>query len=178
LFSEKCLQGFLPQLFSRWDAIDCNHVVTIVLFARVFYSHDPNHDGSDWTAPSLSPSPAGGWHTVLLPLKKEFLDFQKHVLETQIVDGSTILFGQNSAASEGNVLETVNLALNLFDRHYVDRDLSRTGLSILIVTPGIGFFEVDPDICAITTQRVIVNGIGLDLVCLSKPPLFTVPLFQ
>ncbi|KAJ2998685.1 vacuolar membrane-associated protein iml1 [Globomyces sp. JEL0801] len=52
------------------------------------------------------------------------------------------------------------------------------GLSIVVVTPATGIFEVDKKLCRMTTQRMIDNGISLDLVCLSKPPLHSVPIFH
>lgn len=81
-------------------------------------------------------------------------------------------------AYEGNVLEAVNLALNPFDEHYIDRDLSRTGLSMTIVTPGTGHFAVDKKLLRLTSERMVDHGIGLDLVCLTKMPLHSVPLFS
>ncbi|KAJ1339332.1 hypothetical protein BSLG_006033 [Batrachochytrium salamandrivorans] len=118
------------------------------------------------------------WSQLLIPLKKEFVRFQRDVLEQKDASGTTMFSGTNSLASEGNILEAINLALNPFDKHYVDRDLMRTGLSIVVVTPGTGYFEVDKRLCRLTWQRMVDNGIGLDLVCLAKPPLYTVPLFQ
>jgi hypothetical protein len=37
LFYEKALQGFLPELFSNWSLIGVNHLVSIVLFTRVYF---------------------------------------------------------------------------------------------------------------------------------------------
>ena len=82
------------------------------------------------------------WSQVLIPLKKEFIQFEKDVLQRSGGDGSFILSGSNSPASEGNFLEAVNLALNPFDKHYIDRDLLRTGLSIVIVTPSPGRYII------------------------------------
>ena len=93
-------------------------------------------------------------------------------------NGSIVLMGENSHSSEGNILEAINLALNPFDKHFIDRDLLRTGLSTVIITAGVGFFETEQELSKITSQRMIDNGISLDLVCLSKPPLFSTPLFQ
>jgi Vacuolar membrane-associated protein Iml1/Domain found in Dishevelled, Egl-10, and Pleckstrin (DEP) len=111
--------------------------------------------------------------------------FQKEILEQRDPSGSTVLAGSNSTASEGNILEAINLALNPFDKHYIDRDLSRTvsiylikGLSIIMITASTGVFEVDKRLCRLTTQRMIDNGISVDLVCLCKPPLHAVPLFH
>jgi hypothetical protein len=43
-----------------------------------------------------------------------------------------------SSASHGNVLESINITLNLLHLHYVDRDLHRTGNSIVVITSGNG----------------------------------------
>lgn len=43
-----------------------------------------------------------------------------------------------STASQGNILESINITLNLLHLHYVDRDLHRTGNSIVVITPGNG----------------------------------------
>lgn len=88
------------------------------------------------------------------------------------------IIGKWSFAYEGNVLEAVNIALNPFDEHYVDRDLSRTGLSMCVITPGTGHFAVDKNLLRLTTERMIDHGIALDLVCLTKMPLHSVPLFS
>lgn len=87
-------------------------------------------------------------------------------------------FTDHNQAYEGNVLEAINLALNPFDEHYIDRDLSRTGLSMTIVSPGTGHFAVDKNLLRLTTERMTDHGIGLDLVCMTKMPLHSVPLFS
>jgi hypothetical protein len=38
LYFEKCLYGFLPDLFARWKQMGNNHVLSIVLFSRIFYN--------------------------------------------------------------------------------------------------------------------------------------------
>lgn len=89
-----------------------------------------------------------------------------------------IITGRPSAAIHGNILEAINLATSQFSQDYVDRDLVRTGISVVIITPGTGHFEVDYDMLKATTEGLILNGMGVDLVCLSKVPLHTVPLFK
>ncbi|KAJ3127620.1 vacuolar membrane-associated protein iml1 [Nowakowskiella sp. JEL0407] len=118
------------------------------------------------------------WNEVLIPLKREFLRFQCDVLQHKMEDGSIRKFGTNSTSNDGSILAAVNLALNPFDKHYIDRDLLRTGLSIVVITPGTGIFQVDEKLWRLTSERMVDNGVCLDLVCLSKPPLYTVPLFQ
>ena len=59
----------------------------------------------------------------------------------------------------------------------VCRDLTRTGNSIVMISPGTGIFQVDPVQAQITKQRMMDSGIGLDFISLSQPPVHSVPLF-
>jgi len=114
-------------------------------------------------------------------LKEECLAYQQHLFDQSWVsgpDGTAVQALENSSAGDGNFLEATNLALNLFERVYINRDLSRTGLSVLVVTPGTGLFEVNHDLLKLTKHRMIDLGIGCDVLCLSRPPLHTVPLFR
>ena len=90
----------------------------------------------------------------------------------------SIPLGRLSYAHEGNILESMNLAINIFDKHFIDRDLSRTGLSIVIVSASSGFFTADRKLLRLTQERMVEDGIGLDIVSLGKPPLHSVPLFR
>lgn len=72
----------------------------------------------------------------------------------------------------------MNLVLNPFDESYIDRDLSRTGLSILVITPGVGHFAVNKNMLRLTTERLLDLGITLDLVCLAQLPLHVTPIFS
>ncbi|KAG0223968.1 vacuolar membrane-associated protein iml1 [Actinomortierella wolfii] len=207
IYFEKVIFGFLPNLFSRWRGkrdgkaeleTPTNHVVSIVLFSRIFYQGEEEarfHIGrDDKSGTGLQRDEHGryyqdfykvvvdweartDWTTVIIPLKEEVMKYQRDILlrpagEYQVVSG------ENSYAFEGNILEAINMALNPFDKHYVDRDLQRTGLSIVIITPGSGLFNVDKKLLRMTTERMISSGIGLDLICLSKVPAHVVPLFR
>lgn len=72
----------------------------------------------------------------------------------------------------------MNLVLNPFDESYIDRDLSRTGLSIVMVTPGVGHFAVNKNLLRLSTERLLDLGITLDLVCLAQLPLHVTPVFS
>jgi hypothetical protein len=37
LYFEKAVDGFLAELFKRWEDQECDHDVTIVLFSRLYY---------------------------------------------------------------------------------------------------------------------------------------------
>lgn len=88
------------------------------------------------------------------------------------------LAGTISASHEGGVLEAINMALSAFDKHYVDRDLQRTGLSIVVITAGTSHFNVDKNLLRLTAERMIDDGFGVDCVSLAKMPLHAVPLFR
>jgi len=191
LFYEKALTGFFPTLFKKWTESNTNHTISIILFSRIFYNHideAPENDNAilydslnrpykDFYRVVIDFETRMDSFSMLTILKREFVQFQKDILQRS-ENGSTILSGNNSPACEGNVLEAINLALNPFDKHYMDRNILRTGLSIVVVTPGTGIFEVDKKLLRLTTQRMIDNGVSLDLVCLSRPPLYLVPLMQ
>ncbi|KAI8354026.1 hypothetical protein BD560DRAFT_407914, partial [Blakeslea trispora] len=185
LYFEKAVSNFLPNLFSRWKDEGTNHVVSIVLFTRVYYESNTDDplinqasDGryykdfykvlADWET-------TDDWMSIIGPLKEEQLNFQPEVLLRSEGD-CKVVNGQISAAYDGNVLEAINLALNPFDKHYVDRDLMRTGLSIILITPGVGKFSVNKKLLRLTNERMTDNGIAMDLVCLSPLPLHITPL--
>ena len=89
----------------------------------------------------------------------------------------TSLCGIPTDAAGGNFLEAINSTLNFLDKHFIDRDLQRTGNSIVMISAGTGIFRVKPTLQQITKQRMMDNGIGMDFISLSQPPLHTVPLF-
>lgn len=48
---------------------------------------------------------------------------------TILINGFVLgLIGRPSKAAYGNVLEAMNLTLAVYDKHYIDRDLNRTGV--------------------------------------------------
>ena len=85
--------------------------------------------------------------------------------------------GGPSLAPQGNFLESINLALNAFERHHLDRDLHRMGQNIVVLTSGSGVYEVHPALAQMTKQRMMDSGIGCDVVSMARPPMHSVPLF-
>ncbi|KAL8885626.1 MAG: hypothetical protein Q9215_006550 [Flavoplaca cf. flavocitrina] len=202
---DKVVNGFLPDLFKRWQRIDARHLVTIVMFTRLEVnpaqhtapltfgtimtdqtSADTN-PRRDFYRVVVSDMPSEEWSDILMQLKREFRVFLKDVsVYTSTIttsDGPSvkpchIISGHPSPALHGNILEAVNLASSQFSCDYIDRDLVRTGVSVIVITPGTGVFEVDYRLLATTTDNLVDNGVGIDLVCLSRLPLHSVPLFK
>lgn len=46
----------------------------------------------------------------------------------------------------------------MFEKHYLDRCFDRTGQLSVVITPGVGVFEVDRELTNVTKQRIIDNG--------------------
>jgi hypothetical protein len=142
----------------------------------------------------VSEMASGSWTTILYQLKREFKFFRRDISmhRIDIVSGlgavqqenntrgalGTRIEAEPSLAMYGNVLEAINLASSQFAHDYIDRDLMRTGISVVVITPGPGLFEVDYETLRMTTETLIGNGIGIDLVCLPKMPLHSVPIFR
>ena len=128
------------------------------------------------------------WTTILEELKKDFRVFLRDIsLHTSTGNDIALedtkarpvrIAGRPSTAMKGNILEAMNIASTQFAHDFEDRDLIRTGVSIVVVTAGTGVFEVNRDLLNLTSQNLTNNGVGIDIVCLSKMPLHSVPLFK
>ncbi|KAK7510749.1 hypothetical protein IWZ03DRAFT_432603 [Phyllosticta citriasiana] len=203
----KVINGFLPDLFKRWKRLDVKHLVSIILFTRMQYDRgflpdngeanglpfDPEaRDGRatrDFYRVVVSEMASGDWVHILYQLKKECRAFLRDVSimpffestrtgDDEEVHPETIIAGTPRTADKGNVLEAINLAVRQYSKDHIDRDLVRTGISVIVITPGTGLFEVDYNMLKLTTDILMGSGIGIDLVCLQPMPLHSVPLFK
>jgi hypothetical protein len=64
--------------------------------------------------------------------------------------------------AQGNFLETLNISLNTFEKHFINRSLERTGQQAIVITPGVGIFEVSfcSYQCCVIGSRFIESGSG------------------
>lgn len=195
LYFEKAVNGFLCDLIARWKDMKCNHDVNIVLFSRVFYEaksmdqFPPHMAGcvqvdykgrfyEDFYRVAVQNERIDDWTQTLRLLKTYFSEYPKQILECHNRPDVKVPTAVISTASQGNFLQVLNMSLNVFEKHFMDRSFDRTGQISVVITPGVGVFEVDRDLTNITKQRIIDNGIGSDLVCLGEQPLHAVPLFK
>ena len=202
-YNEKIVHSFLPALFDKWKDMGTSHIVTIVLISRVYYDQSE----VDYAAGLLRRDEDGRWYKdfykvitdlevlydwkpTLVSLKDSFWAFQRDILlghhfhrssSLDGHDGSGLdhvrLVGQISYAHDGPLLEALNLALKPTETHYIDRSLSLTGSSTIVITPGTGYYRVSKQLLRLTTTRVLDQGFSIDLVSLAKPPLHQTPIF-
>ena len=127
------------------------------------------------------------WMTIMDELKKDFRIFLRDVSLhprpefSHPGNNETVgqrITGRPVTALKGNILEAINIAASQFASDYIDRDLVRTGISVVVITAGSGVFEVDRDLLNLTSENLTNNGIGIDIVCLSKMPLHSTPVFK
>ncbi|XP_054618374.1 GATOR complex protein DEPDC5 isoform X2 [Dunckerocampus dactyliophorus] len=192
LYFEKAVNGFLSDLFGKWKDKNCTHEVTVVLFSRTFYnaksidefpeslraSIQQDHEGryfEDFYRVVAQNERRDEWTSLLVTVKKLFIQYPV-LVRLKGADGFPV--GYNSTSAQGNYLEAINLSFNVFDKHYINRNFDRTGQMSVVITPGVGVFEVDRLLMILTKQRMIDNGIGVDLVCMGEQPLHAVPLFK
>ncbi|KAK7957364.1 Vacuolar membrane-associated protein iml1 [Apiospora aurea] len=142
----------------------------------------------------VSEMASGEWTTILHQLKREFNIFRKDIslfhLEARAdtptdpedaaskAGAASRVKAHSSLAMYGNFLEAITMASSQYATDYIDRDLLRTGISIAVISPGSGVFEVDYENLRRTTEALVGNGIGIDLICIPKIPLHSVPLFR
>ena len=200
-YNEKIVHSFLPALFDKWQETNTNHIVTIVLISRVYYDTSE----IDYAAGPLRRDEEGRWYKdfykvitdlevlydwkpTLVSLKDSFWAFQRDILLAHHFHRScgpdglgandhVRLVGQISYAHDGPLLEALNLGLNPTETHYIDRSLSLTGSSTMVITPGTGYFRVSKQLLRLTTTRVLDQGFAVHLVSLAKPPLHQSPIF-
>ncbi|KAI0273508.1 hypothetical protein BC834DRAFT_854125 [Gloeopeniophorella convolvens] len=203
-YNEKIVHSFLPELFARWKQAGTNHTVTIVLISRVFYDRtevdyaegpllqdEDSRWHKDFYKVITDLEDIYDWQPTLVSLKDSFWAFQRDILLTHHYhrtwpnSHSTTgppeevrLVGQISFAHDGPLLEALNMALNPSETHYIDRSLSLTGSSTIVITPGTGYYRVSKRLLRLTTTRMLDQGFGVDLVSLAKPPLHRSPIFS
>jgi len=180
---------FVRRLFGKWKKLQLTHNLTVVFFSRTYIRHREGEkedlgsssvhvdsDGrmyEDHYKIVLDNETNADWDSLILTLKKEFVKYPTSVKWNLTLGNERI----PSTASQGNVLEAINITLNLLHLHYIDRDLHRTGNSIVVITPGSGVFEIEKNLAGITKQRMMDNGIGSDMLSLGLPPLHVAPFF-
>jgi hypothetical protein len=171
LMYESLIEGFLTELFRRWDSLKMRHHFSVILFGKGVNStgsSDANGEESygeeDFFHVICEDIPGSDWCAVLQKLKQAF--------------HSSRLPRQVSLARHGNLLEAIYTAALDVVNDSMDPHLSNTGISIIAITAGTGYFDSDHSLLKQTTNLLLGNSIGVDVVALSPKPLHPVPLFK
>ena len=182
--------SFVNRLFAEWKELETTHSLTVVFFSRTFVGMGPSilNTPLGWSGERdvygrayedhfkivLENETRPDFDSFVIRIKEAFVRYPSDV-GWNLSDGAEAR--RPSSASQGNVLEAINVALNILQYHYFDRDLNRTGNSIVVVSAGNGVNEVDKGLASITYQRMMDNGIGSGMLSLALPPLHIAPFF-
>lgn len=184
--------NLLKELFQQWKEKSCNHKVNVIFFWRVYYDSRKEALPSslvrtviqkkgrmyqDYYKVITEKSSALDWLHLVLEIKRHFIQLPEFFKKKNITsDPGSVK--KLSASTQGNVLEAINLALNVFNRDHIDVNFLLTGHQVILITAGVGVFEVDHELSRITKERAIDQGTCVDLLCLTEQPLHAVPLFM
>ena len=144
LYFEKAVNGFLYEMCSKWQKTGASHEVIIVFFSRTFYnarelSEFPQHMHEylqqdyrgrfyeDFYRVVVQNEKFDAWFPTLTLLRQTFTDYEKLVVNYHHRPGLRIPAASNSQAAQGNFLEVLNISLNTFEKHFINRNLDRTG---------------------------------------------------
>ncbi|RXG51242.1 DEP domain-containing protein 5 [Armadillidium vulgare] len=145
----------------------CNHDVTIVLFSRTYYK-----------ASSIEEFPPYMRECLLQDYQGRFYeDFYRVAVQSERYEDWMPILSLLRQLFHRYLDDVLNYHASP-DYDIPEASFERTGQMSVVVTPGVGVFEVDRELTNITKQRIIDNGVGSDLVCLGEQPLHAVPLLK
>lgn len=182
----KLVNTLFPEVFKNWRTNGAHHSITIVLFASVDLTKVPWITLGGGERPStcqdyyrvvVDQVSVFSWDRIMASLRLEFANFKRDILMHQ-QNGVYQITGEPCPAVKGNILEAINLSLSLVCDRFRNTDLRHSVNHMIVVTAGTGLFDVDYDLLVETSKKMFSVDCALDIVCLSQPPLHTVPLFR
>ncbi|ODQ82908.1 hypothetical protein BABINDRAFT_5803 [Babjeviella inositovora NRRL Y-12698] len=183
---QKLIHTVLPTIFKRWQEIGTHHLITIVLFANVDITNTPwgniqpgelFAECTDYFRVVVDQVHLTHWSEIMGTLRYEFSRFMRDLLLVE-ENGCWRSKGKFLPAVKGNLLEAINLTASIVTDNLRDPDLRHTNNQFIVVTPGTGIFDVDYDLMVRTSEKMLALEVGVDIICLSQPPLHAVPLFR
>ncbi|KAK6457830.1 vacuolar membrane-associated protein IML1 [Scheffersomyces xylosifermentans] len=187
----KLVNNLFPKIFKRWRDKNTHHAITIVLFTSMDLTDIP------WTTLEHGERPNNRrdyfrvvvdqvnifhWDKIMANLRLEFANFKRDImLNAKEGDQNTNYYameGEPLPSVKGNILEAVNLGMTMVNNRFINTDLKHSLYHYIVVTPGTGIFDVDYELMLQTSKKITSIDTGLDIICLSQPPLHVVPLFR
>lgn len=182
----KLVNTLFPKIFRNWRSNNSHHSITIVLFASVDLTMSPWTSLGGGERPSLCKDyyrvvvdqvSVFIWDKIMANLRLEFANFKRDIL-LDLQNGKIEIRGEPCPSVKANLLEAINLSLSLVCDRFRNTDLRHTINHLVVISPGTGLFDVDYDDMLSTSKKMFGLDIALDIICLSQPPLHTVPLFR
>lgn len=182
----KLVNTLFPMIFKKWRSNNSHHSITIVLFTSVDLTRTPwvNLGGGerpshcqDYYRVVVDQVSVFIWDQIMANLRLEFANFKRDIL-LHLEDATYKIKGEPCPSVKANLLEAINMSLTLVSDRYKHTDLRHSINHMIVVTPGTGLFDVDYDLMLETSKKMFSLDCALDIVCLSQPPLHTVPLFR
>lgn len=179
------VNSFIPEMLHQWHSQGDSHLVSIVLFTSIRVR--THHAGRRLHAGELERNTLhfyrvvvdsvhiSRWSDIMGALRAEFARFMAEVL---IEPETNRLRGTFLPSSKSNLLEAFSLATTLLTNKFVDRDLCHTGTQAMVLTAGPACFDIDLSELWLLSRRLLGVEIGIELVCLARPPLHITPLFR
>lgn len=181
----RMVNSLLPDIFKQWEENEHHHTVTIVLFTSV--SMDPYgvklkrgekaKDVQDFYRVVCDQVQLSQWEQIMVRLRFEFQNFAKEVLTESHAKSHAEIRGRILPSVKSNVLGAITLAASLVHSPAIDRDLRRTNVEVIVVSPGSGVYEVEYDALYRASEKISSTEVGVDIICMSKAPLHVTPLF-
>lgn len=181
----RMVNSLLPDVFKQWEENEHHHTVSIVLFTSV--SMDPHavklkrgekaKDVQDFYRVVCDQVQLSQWEQIMVRLRFEFQQFAKEVLTECHAKSHAEIRGRILPSVKSNVLGAITLAASLVHSPAIDRDLRRTNVEVIVVSPGSGVYEVEYDALYRASEKISSTEVGVDIICMSKAPLHVTPLF-
>lgn len=182
----KLVNSLFPKIFKKWRTNNSHHSITIVLFTSVDLTQTPwislgggerPSNCKDYYRVVVDQVSVFKWDTIMANLRLEFANFKRDVL-LDLESNELEIRGEACPSVKGNLLEAINLSLSLVCDRFRNTDLRHTINHLVVISPGTGIFDVDHDEMLATSKKMFSLDTALDIICLSQPPLHTVPLFR
>lgn len=135
LYFDKLI-SFLQRLFHRWKDLEVTHALTVVFFSRTFIGSGPEVGSEDKSDKAnlgrdvygrryedhfrivIENVTEADWDSLVSRCKAAFVQYPEEVGWNLMSDESS---RRPSSASQGNVLEAINVTLNLLQYHYLGK---------------------------------------------------------
>lgn len=150
---------YLSDLFKQWDDEDTSHVVTIVCFSRC-------SAGEDCYRVLYNGQRKKSWLSQIGAVKEKIsANFDEFGALNPVLSAEICLF------------EAIGLTLNVFDRYHYDRDLTLSGMSVIVLSSGTGkYHHRDINFVHVIEKTAMELGVWIQLVRLGDKSGHITPL--